>query len=380
MLRVTQRARRQFGVLAIAVVLACDEGRPSLPGEPIAETRDLIVYGDGTGGALCGGTTAAWQAHIEAIASHYDGAGPREKIRVLLTNRPEDYCDSEVAGCAYLEDEPALVVSTASSIKHELAHAASVPLFGAGEIPFLREGFAEAWFERSTTLPREDLVPYISANQSNDVRYAAAAHFLHWLEDEYGATMVTDLIAGSNRKDDDRERFEGIEGHLGGAFEGLQLAFWSTAHLYVPGFGRCSDDDGGPDFTLNLSNVVEFDVVLDCAGDALGPFPYAPVGDGGRPYVARRVDVTEAGIYQIDDPIGDAVLLPCDALDDALDAAFWASQEAILRDQGPARMSRRLALRAGRYQLWVIGPPGAASEHHVTIWPSLSLSRRVGRE
>ena len=85
-------------------------------------------------------------------------------------------------------------------------------------------------------------------------------------------------------------------------------------------------------------------------------------------------------MYQIGDNHGDTVLLPCDPVDDAIEAAFWTFQEGILRDQGPARMSRRLQLRPGRYQLWVIGPPGAASEHHVTILPSLSLSRRVGRD
>lgn len=86
------------------------------------------------------------------------------------------------------------------------------------------------------------------------------------------------------------------------------------------------------------------------------------------------------GEHAVGDNNGDTVLLPCDSVDDAIEAAFWRSEETILREQGPARMSRRLQLRPGRYQLWVIGPTGPASEHHVTILPSLSLSRRVGRE
>ena len=120
--------------------------------------------------------------------------------------------------------------------------------------------------------------------------------------------------------------------------------------------------------------------VLDCAGDALGPFPFPYASDGGRPYVTRRVDVNEAGMYRVGSDNGDTVLLPCDPVDDAIEAAFWAFEETTLRDRGPAWMTRRLALRPGRYQLWVIGPPGAASEHRVTILPSLSLSRRVGRD
>lgn len=374
---------QQLGVAAMVGVFACDDDdRPSLPGEPMTETRDIIVYGDGTGGRLCGGTAESWQAHIEAIARRHDGSGPRDKIRVVLTNRPEDYCRDDVAGCAYNEHEPMLVVGKALSMKHELAHAASTPLFGASKIPFLEEAFAEAWNDGSTTLPHEDLVPYISATRPGHVRYAAAAHFLHWLEDDYGATVVAALIAGSERKDDDRERFHGFEEHLGGPFEGIRLAFWGSAPAYVPGFGRCSDPDGGPDFTLDLDGRVEFNVVLDCAGDALGPYPYPFVmaSEGGRPYVTRRVDVNEAGMYAVGDNNGDTVLLPCDSVDDAIEAAFWTSEETILREQGPARMSRRLQLRPGRYQLWVIGPAGPASEHHVTILPSLSLSRRVGRE
>lgn len=378
MLLVSRPIRSMIGVAAMAMGFACDDNVPSLPGEPIAETRDIIVYGDGTM-PLCGGNADAWQAHIEAIARRYDGSGPRDKIRVVWTNRPVDYCSSDGAGCAFIWHEPIIVVGTAWSMEHELAHAASVPLFGSSTIQFLDEGFAEMWSD-PTTLPREDLIPYISATQARQVRYTAAAHFLHWVEANYGSTVVGALLSGSEREDDQQERFRGFEDHLGGAFEEIQRAFWSSAPAYIPGFGRCSDTDSEPDYTLDLDDSVEFDVVLDCADDARGPFPFPLVSDGGRPYLTRRVDVNEAGMYRIGSDSGDIVLLPCDPVDDAIEAAFWTLEETVLRQQGPARTSRHLQLRPGRYQLWVIGPPGATSEPHVTILPSLSLSRRVGRD
>lgn len=378
MLRVSRPIRWMIGVAAMALVFACDDDVPSLPGEPIAETRDIIVYGDGTM-TLCGGNADAWQAHIEAIARRYDGSAPRDKIRVIWTNRPDDYCNNGRSGCAFSGHDPMIVVSKAWSMKHELAHAAAAAVFGSSKIPFLEEGFAEMWSDR-TTLPREDLIPYISATQPSQVRYAAAAHFLHWVEENYGATVIDALLSGSERKDDQRERFQGLEEQLGVAFEDLQLAFWGSAPAYVPGFDRCSDRESGPDYTLVLDDRVEFDVLLDCAGDALGPFPFPLVSDEGRPYVSRRVDVNEAGMYRIGSDNGDTVLLPCDPVDDAIEAEFWTLEETILREQGPARMSRHLQLRPGRYQLWVIGTPGATSEPHVTILPSLSLSRRVGRD
>ena len=101
MLRVSRPIRWMIGVAAMAMVFACDDDdRPSLPGEPIAETRDIIVYGDGTV-PLCGGTADAWQAHIDAIARHYDGSGPREKIRAIWSNRPECYCNMDLAACTF---------------------------------------------------------------------------------------------------------------------------------------------------------------------------------------------------------------------------------------------------------------------------------------
>ena len=152
-----------------------------------------------------------------------------------------------------------IVVSEAWSMKHELAHAASAPLFGSSKIPFLEEGFAEMWSDR-TTLPREDLIPYISATQPSQVRYAAAAHFLQWVEENYGATVMDALLSGSERKDDQQERFHGLQEHLGGAFEELQLAFWGP----IPYGERLGWDHAG---LIRELAAHGFDAVTGYAGD-----------------------------------------------------------------------------------------------------------------
>jgi len=341
----------------------------------VAGTADLTIYRDESS-ILCGGMVTVWQAHVDAITSRFEGAQFAEKVGVVVTNEASRYCSGQYAGCAKLRTTPLVAVGNTSSIMHELAHTASVPLFQAVEGLFWREGFAEAFSERPTLLLREDLVGYIEADKPEYVRYEAAAHFFKWILAVHGEEVAGAVMRDSD--DRDRKRFAALEEHLGEGFEALQLAFWAEAPLYAPGLGRCHETPA--DGAVSLADRVDFDVVLDCASDAQGPLPYpARTGpQGGRPFVTRRIDVTQAGSYRVTPSGGDVVLLPCDPVEEAVEAGFWRSYEAQLRDNGTTLLDRRFELRPGRYQVWVIGQMDESLAVHVTVHPFFALTRHAG--
>jgi len=362
--------------LSVCLFMACD-GSVSFPGDVVAETADLTIYRDESS-ILCGGMATVWQAHVDAITSRFGGPQSAEKVGVVVTNETSRYCSGQPAGCAKIRTTPFVAIGNTWSMTHELAHTASMPLFQADQGPFWQEGFAEAFSERPTHLLREDLVDYIEADEPEYVRYEAAAHFFKWILAVYGEEVAGAVMRDSDDRDSDRKRFAALEEHLGEGFEALQLAFWAEAPLYAPGLGRCHETPAAG--AVSLADRLDFDVVLDCASDAQGPFPYPAHGgpQGGRPFVTRRINVTEAGSYLVTPSGGEVVLLPCDPVEGAVEAGFWRSYEAQLRDNGTTLLDRRFELRPGRYQVWVIGRTDESLAVHVTVHPFFALTRHAG--
>ena len=261
---------------------------------------------------------------------------------------------------------------------HELAHTAAVPLFKSNQALFVQEGFAEAISESPTSLPREDLVAYIEADEFESVRYEAAAHFFKWMLAVYGEDVAGAVMRDSDDRDSPGERFAALEEHLGDSFEALQLAFWADAPLYAPGIARCHETSA--DGTVSLAERADFDVVLDCAAGSQGPFPAPALSGpkGGRPFVTRRIDVAEAGSYRVTPTGAEVVFLPCEPVDGAAAAGFWRAYEAKLRDSGPTLLDRQFELQPGRYQLWVVGRTDESLAVHVTVHPFFGMSRQAG--
>jgi hypothetical protein len=361
------------GVAVLLAALGCDEvPEVVLPDEVIGETRDLRIRRDESAGPICEGTFTAWQAHVERIGAFMGASRPLGPIDVVVTAQSgvESYCGDTsegLPGCALVTRRPPVAVGDPWAIPHELAHAVAVLLHGGPSSPFWSEGFAEAWSERGSPLPREPILSAFLANDPLDLSYPAASHWVQWIEREYGVEAVAEILRISKPSDPVEEWVGQFELVFGEPYSALQQRFWREAPLWAPGFARCDDTD----VVMPASGRVDFSVDLDCQTD---PAP-AVNGPGGGLHTARIIEFAERGRYEIIVRSGHWILTACESTDDPFEAERRASEpHGFVPSTG---IDARDGLEAGRYKLWLVAPTFQPTELAVTIMPALALTRIV---
>lgn len=365
--------RTVIGCAALLLVFGCDDQpEVKLPDEIIGETDNLRIRRDESSEGVCQGTFTAWQAHVERIAAFMGATRPLGPIDVVLTGSDgvEAYCGpvfEGISGCALDKRRPPAAVGTPWAIPHELAHTVDAILHGESRIPFWSEGFAEAWSERGSGLPRAPILDALLTNDAQQVSYPAASHWMQWIASEYGVATVAEILRVSQSSDNTEERLEQFERVFGQPYSELQERFWREAPLYVSGFARC----GETDVVMPADGRVNFSVDLDCRTD---PAP-AVIGPGGGLHTAKIIDFAERGRYEIVVRPGHWILTACGPTDDPFEAARWASEP--LGPSPSTGIAARDGIEAGRYKLWLVAPTAEPTQLEVTIMPALALTRIV---
>lgn len=358
-------------LVAFLSLTACDgEETPPLvlPDEFVGETRDLEVYRDPSGDQICPALLQTWQKHVETVGDFFDASGPFGPFTVIITGLGgiASYCeDPNVGGCA--PDRPPRAVGSPRAIPHELAHLVDAHEAGGGGLPFWKEGFAEAWSDRGSELPRSAALDDLPANRSRDIYYPAASHLVQWIASAYGRDRVAAFLRTSRREDRLDERVAHFESILGEPYIEVQTRFWREAALYYPGFERC----GSTDHVLPANGRIDVGARLDCAVDP-GPLNH---WSGGRVYTTRVVEVEASGRYGVSAEAGVTLLLPCDPSDDPVDAVRWTAIERDIYTRGPEALSRQIGLRAGRYKLWLIATDKTPRDVRVAVYAVQALTR-----
>lgn len=363
-----------YRAFVCALVAGCDEPLEFLPpDEFVGETRDLHAYRDPSGEKVCAGTLVVWQTHVEAVGSFLGATQSLGPFAVVITGSSGAplYCDGRMdrAGCANGKAAPPFAVGDAWAIPHELAHLVEYARSRTDRTPFWSEGFAEAWSDRGSELPSAAALDSLLVEDSREVDYPLASHWVQWIAGEHGSEAIAAFLRVSERKDKEQERVDIFEEVLGEPYTAVQERFWSEAALYYPGFGRC----GETDHVLPARGRLNIGVTIDCAVDP-GPMPAWPEG---RVYTTRVIEIAESAMYRIHADRGSALLLPCDAIDDPLDASRWSNYERKIYYEGTDAVPTQLGLRAGRYKLWLVSTDELPIDMNVVIVPWVPLTRVV---
>jgi len=162
------------------------------------------------------------------------------------------------------------------ALEHEIVHAASIPVLGTPE-PLWLEGIAEALSGRTYHGPA-DVASLVGLEDSREVDYTTAGHFVRWLREEHGIEGVRALAREAS--------FEDAYGMLLhdaiGDYE--QNAPWS-----YPDWNTCL---GSP-----LDATEEDGWVYDIPVECEDPWGSARYGTG--PSVLRTIDVETAGTFRL---------------------------------------------------------------------------------
>ncbi|MEM9458028.1 MAG: hypothetical protein AAGF11_27880 [Myxococcota bacterium] len=143
--------------------------------------------------SLCKGDVTLIEQTIERVEERLDVRAP-SPIELSIWSRYAEvsaHCSEGALGC--YNDGEAHALWQAQ--EHEIVHAVAAPL-GTPE-PLWNEGIAEALSSR-TQEGQEDVVSLVGLEDSPQVDYSTAGHFVRWLLEEYGQEGVRALARGSS--------------------------------------------------------------------------------------------------------------------------------------------------------------------------------------
>lgn len=236
---------------------------------------------------VCAGTLRYLEDHLafaESELHHKLPAGA--KIRLYwLEHSVGDWCHEGAAGCYYPGTR--VIFSEGQSMTHEVIHAllnaeAQTSLFIEEGLAEVYSGVGARYFRAPGERPPVDELIWLTPKEyrASELDYALAAHFLAWLEREYGRVatqrIVEVVVAGGGPKQLDAA----LERTISADTEDIEEIYATATQTTYRGLR----EDAVPE--LELDHGV--DLSLRCDDDqTLGPLP----GGAGGMYEVRRLRV-----------------------------------------------------------------------------------------
>ncbi|MCB9703338.1 MAG: hypothetical protein H6711_15715 [Myxococcales bacterium] len=348
----------------VAALASCDAG-PDLP-ELLVEAPPVSIYGDKV--SICRGAVVAISSHIQAVSADLSGSASfPEEIDLLLTVDASALCDSG-QGCTLTERSPVLSIAEEGSVLHELAHAVQEIRTGGSPAPWLLEGFAESWSGRGGRMPKYPSALDLAAESSWDVDYSGARHLVRWIRGRLSRDDFAALFLESSE-----DLVPRLEHLLENSWDGLQHEFWESAPLYDPGPLDCADVS----MVVDVTRPAALRGTFDCDDESTQGVLFAETAST-QLTVPLVLEVESDASYRVQVLGGTAYMLPCEPVDDPVEAAFWAHVEEAHDLPALVTSASRDAtyfLRAGRYHAWV--GSGTEGDFTFSIQPDYRVSRHA---
>jgi hypothetical protein len=227
---------------------------------------------------ICAGTLAHFETHLQFVESALARSVPfGERIRFYwITEDLDSWCSSRASGCYYPGTR--VIIGNGGSVSHEIVHA--VLNAEAQTNYFLEEAIAELYSgvgayhrDEFDTRPNPEELLWLTPSDYHfgELDYAVAAHFMSYVENEYGPSSTRALAsvvvtaAGPPELEQAFERFTGV------SFEQLEKNYDAGAHSYYRGLHE-----------QDIAEILDprwVDVSLRCDTEhTFGPLPDAQPG------------------------------------------------------------------------------------------------------
>lgn len=211
---------------------------------------------------LCAGTVLDYQQAYEHFVTTLDLGEPLS-ISLYYHHTTEGYCIAGARGC---RKNDGTIVSLPGAVYHELGHASNCELIYSSA-PALSEGLATS-FEPVAQDFMADPREFITIEDSRELHYESAAHFVRWLIEERGLEPFRELFVLAPHGGGDGV-LDAIEAVYDQDADALFDEYLATApYLWIP-HRQCTDVD----ILEPEGDTWEFNSIFDCSDPAtLGPY------------------------------------------------------------------------------------------------------------